>query len=575
MQYVRAHFGVLAGLLAVMVLVFGGLSPSPDALAQGDDTCRQMVDEALTTAQDACSELGRGEACFGHAGVAVTGEAALAATGDTASLATLESLTTTAAVKAGEWGMAMVSLPAGLPEDSDAAVTAVLYGDAAIARPAEAAAADRPTLKVWNGGGADVNLRNGAGITYELIGVLEPGEETIADGRNEQADWVRIQHGEGVAWVFSPLVQWEGDVNTLEVLLPTDVTPALAPSGAPFESFTLTAAPDTAMCGAASSGLLLQYSGEQAANLVVNQAGLEFIDATLLLHAAPDDALEVLVLTGSVSVTARGIPEDAEAGGAIQVSLGGEDGLTPTAPPIVQASYDFSNVVYAPLDLLAGELPCFVGVPAGNEEVILRVGPGEERGILASMQADASYAVLGWANAPDSAPWWELDTGQQTSWVAQSNVRAVGACDAVAQVEAPPVVVAPGAGAPPPADGGAAAGPDLAPTTNTVWQMRPGQDVMSGECSGAPAINFCDHLAAISPVPGGINWKGMEATPYTLSQTQPNVYYYSGPNALGTGTVTMTLTFTEEAALNMTMTLVLNNEPDCRHTYYYTGTRNW
>jgi hypothetical protein len=98
---------------------------------------------------------------------------------------------------------------------------------------------------------------------------------------------------------------------------------------------------------------------------------------------------------------------------------------------------------------------------------------------------------------------------------------------------------------------------------------------MSGECTGAPAINFCDHLAAISPAGGGINWKGMEANPYLLAQTQPNVYAYSGPNLLGTGNVNMTLTFTSESTLSMTMTLVLNSEPDCRHTYYCTGERNW
>src|SRR5690606_26193382 len=87
---------------------------------------------------------------------------------------------------------------------------------------------------------------------------------------------------------------------------------------------------------------------------------------------------------------------------------------------------------------------------------------------------------------------------------------------------------------------------DLAPDGNSVWQMIPGTDNMSGECSGAPAINFCDHLAAIQPAQGGIMWKGMEASPYYLRQIQPNVYAYSGPNVIGTGTVSMTLTFTAE-----------------------------
>jgi hypothetical protein len=105
--------------------------------------------------------------------------------------------------------------------------------------------------------------------------------------------------------------------------------------------------------------------------------------------------------------------------------------------------------------------------------------------------------------------------------------------------------------------------------------MIPGSDNLSGECSGAPAINFCDHLAAIGPANGGITWRGMEASPYYLRQIQPNVYAYAGPNILGTGRINMTLTFSSDSAIKMTMSLVLNSEPNCTHTYFYSGTKNW
>jgi hypothetical protein len=105
--------------------------------------------------------------------------------------------------------------------------------------------------------------------------------------------------------------------------------------------------------------------------------------------------------------------------------------------------------------------------------------------------------------------------------------------------------------------------------------MYPGSDNMTGTCSGAPAINFCDHLAAISPASGGIMWKGMEASPYYLVRIQPNVYAYSGPNVLGTGTINMTLRFKSETEVTMVQSLTLTSEPDCQHVYNYTGTRNW
>ena len=105
--------------------------------------------------------------------------------------------------------------------------------------------------------------------------------------------------------------------------------------------------------------------------------------------------------------------------------------------------------------------------------------------------------------------------------------------------------------------------------------MIPGTDNLSGDCSGAPAINFCDHLAAIAPASGGITWRGMEPSPYFLSQIQPNVYAYAGPNVLNTGTVNMTLSFASDSSLQMTMSLVLSSEPGCTHVYYYSGTKNW
>jgi hypothetical protein len=232
-------------------------------------------------------------------------------------------------------------------------------------------------------------------------------------------------------------------------------------------------------------------------------------------------------------------------------------------------------VAYAPASLLPGAMTCLVGQPAGATEIQLRVGPGEQRGQLGRMNPDQAYSVLGWANDPDGNPWWQLDTGETPSWAPQSLVKAIGACDVVAQVEPPPLTFAPPP--PPPAGDGGQSVPsdDLSPAANSVWQMIPGGDNMSGQCSGAPAINVCDHLAAIAPASGGITWRGMEANPYYLVRLQPNVYAYSGPNVLGTGTISLTLTFTGDSTLKMTMKLVLSSEPDCQHVYNYTGTKNW
>lgn len=577
MQYrKRLLLGMVLGLVASM-LVWAGSSwvRVPSAIAQGDDVCQQAVAQTLETVRESCGDLARGEVCYGNA-ASVGGSGGenvvFAAPGDRTPFAALDWVSTSAAVQDGSaWGVAMVQLSGGLPGE-DVGVTAYLYGDARIERPAQAAD-DRPTLAVRNAGSADVNLRSGAGsVGYDVIGTLAPGAEALADGRNEQADWVRIRTGDLTAWVFTPLIEWEGDLQTLEVLLPGDLTSA-AVAGEPFDAFTLTTGPASEVCPAASSGLLVQYVGENSARLTINGVGVEFSGAAFTVTAAPNETLDVRVLTGAVTVTAGGVSEDVAAGKAVQVRLGGEDGMTASAPPNAPGNYAFLDMVDVPVSLLSGDMVCTVGLPEISADIRLRVGPGDQRGELAQMSAATSYTAVGWANDPDGEPWWQLDTGSQKSWVRQSLVRTLGDCALVAQVEAPPVVL--GAQSSPASGGQAASGPDLAPVANSVWQMRPGSDQLSGQCSGAPAINFCDHLAAIAPAAGGISWKGMEASPYVLSRVQPNVYSYSGPNAMGTGQVNMTLTFSAENQLNMTMVLTLNSEPSCQHTYFYTGTKNW
>lgn len=570
-------------LILALLLVASGPRPLVLRAQEGDPTaeqCAALLAGAPGAAANDCGPLAPGEVCLGSPGatafVGGSASADFTAPGDRLTLDTLDALVTEDAdPSAGTWGLIALALPAGLPEGE--AVSGALFGAATLAQPAPAATAARPTLTVTNPATAEANLRGGAGTNFPVAGVLPGGASATADGRNEQSDWIRIQTEDGVAWVFARLVAWEGDLSALDVLLPTDMTSPFQAS-APFAALTLTTSAEPGAgagptCAGAPSGLLLQRSGEAAAELSVNGATLRFSDATLLLRAASGAGLDVIALDGEATVTARGVPVTLRGGQATRVPLGGEDGLVAAGQPARAQPFALSEAANAPLALLPGALDCRVSATASN--VTLRVGPGENRGVLASMRPGETYAVLGWANDGDGAPWYELDTGAQTSWVKQDAIERLGACDAVAQVEAPPMVFAAPA-APPPGEPGAVEAPgDLSPATNTVWQMFPGSDQMSGQCSGAPAINFCDHLAAIAPASGGIMWKGMEASGYYLQRIQPNVYAYAGPNVLGTGTINMTLRFTAENTVTMTQTLTLRSEPGCTHTYYYTGQKNW
>jgi len=108
--------------------------------------------------------------------------------------------------------------------------------------------------------------------------------------------------------------------------------------------------------------------------------------------------------------------------------------------------------------VLGDTTPCTVSTDVGNP-VAIRVGPGTNRTSFAFLPASENFAVLGAAEADDGSLWWKLDReavaptkAAAEAWVAQLDVNSEGGCDAVVDVNAPPVI--PIVGAPPPATGG-------------------------------------------------------------------------------------------------------------------------
>lgn len=123
---------LLVILSVVLIMTAGSLDRT---YSQDADACTALVTEALQVVGSACAEMGRDEACYGHAlvtarfqdGVSVNFDGA----GDTASLVDLETLVTqTADPAGGTWGVALLSLQADLPGEVDQPLTLVLIGDA-------------------------------------------------------------------------------------------------------------------------------------------------------------------------------------------------------------------------------------------------------------------------------------------------------------------------------------------------------------------------------------------------------------------------------------------------------------
>jgi len=76
-----------------------------------------------------------------------------------------------------------------------------------------------------------INVRGGPGTHYPIVGVLIAGAQVPALGRSEGGQWIQVVYPggpEGVAWVYSPLVEL---VGSLPIIAPPPTpTPLTTPT---------------------------------------------------------------------------------------------------------------------------------------------------------------------------------------------------------------------------------------------------------------------------------------------------------------------------------------------------------
>lgn len=164
---------------------------------------------------------------------------------------------------------------------------------------------------------------------------------------------------------------------------------------------------------------------------------------------------------------------------------------------------------------LASSGPCIV--QAEHADVAVRVGPGLHRAIRIYLPTNRAFPVIGKATAGDGSLWWKVDiAGIEQAWVAQSDVAAAGGCALVADVDAPPVILAPPTVAPliSPAETGAAEEPVSPPESSPQGPVVcvpqgscdncvvvSGLDLLSPEDCPMPPSDFCDACAAMGYPP--------------------------------------------------------------------------
>lgn len=63
-----------------------------------------------------------------------------------------------------------------------------------------------------------LNVRQGPGTNYPVVGILNQGEQAQIMGRNADSSWWAIAFGDGTAWVISSLITTQGDVSQVPLV---------------------------------------------------------------------------------------------------------------------------------------------------------------------------------------------------------------------------------------------------------------------------------------------------------------------------------------------------------------------
>ncbi len=131
MRPIRLKLLVLLGVLLFLQSFHVAIAQSPP-----EGTCPAIVDEALTAAEQECSDLSRNSACYGNAQLSAeprsdTENFTFDSVGDTAAVNDIETLQLSPMdEESGQWGVALMQLQASLPGTLPGQnVTFVLFGD--------------------------------------------------------------------------------------------------------------------------------------------------------------------------------------------------------------------------------------------------------------------------------------------------------------------------------------------------------------------------------------------------------------------------------------------------------------
>ena len=347
-------------VLLLVVLCFSTL------LAQ-EDTCADIIQQAMVTVEETCAITGRNQACYGNISLEATPREGVEnfrfeQQGDIAGVADVDTLRLRGLDPVENiWGIALMKIQANLPDSLPGEnVTFLLFGDVEIQNAVKDEAL--ATLEITSNGG--INVRTGPSTDYRVAGSLSSGETAIASGRNADGSWLRIQipDTDSLGWVAAQLVTAAGDVESLSVVDASEQETPFTPMQA---FYFRTGIAGTTCTEAPESGILIQTpEGVGEISLRANDVDIQ-LGSTAYLQAQPAESMTISVVEGQGRVTADGVTVTVPAG--TQVSIPIDENLSASGEPSEPVPYDDAALQPLPVDLLPEAIE--IAPPASEEDL--------------------------------------------------------------------------------------------------------------------------------------------------------------------------------------------------------------
>lgn len=307
-----------------------------------------------------------------------------------------------------------------------------------------------------------LNVRRAPDESGVVVWQLGAGEAVVVTGITPDRNWLRIEIPSafgGAGWVYAPYMDVLGGTDSLPFVTadspPPEITTQIENA---LVSFDLLSAPSDPSCvSTPDGGILIQSPSGTADRIQLQINGVELrLSGSIFVTAQAEAALTVAVLEGEVEVSAGGSSVLGRAGSQVVVNMNAS--LEPAGAPSL-SPYDPATLDALPISLLPRPFqllpPTGEGVtpPAASAEESptvdaavctvtaadtvknLRAGPGTSYAVTNTLEAGASTSATGQARDGFGFTWYLTDLG----WIRFDTVERSGDCEALPEVEPPPV----------------------------------------------------------------------------------------------------------------------------------------